>query len=104
MSFLEPIPLERQHQQERHFDGNRRGRHRVDMSGISKPIKPMVCMRVTFQENDGNHENNGNDADNSDIYKQGDPGREPRVPQTKGLEMAEYQRCPTYQLHFPQKH
>ena len=29
--------------------------------------KPMVCLRVAFHENDGNHEN---DEDNSDSYKQ----------------------------------
>ena len=28
--------------------------------------KPMVCMRVAFHENDGNHENNEDDEDNSD--------------------------------------
>ena len=70
-------------------------------SGISKP---MVCMRVTFHENDGNHENDENDEDNSDSYKQavqcwirgnhenhgndenhGNPGCKPRVPQTTGF-------------------
>ena len=29
MSFFEPIPLERQHQQKSHFDGNRRGRRHI---------------------------------------------------------------------------
>ena len=33
--------------------------------------KPMVCVRVAFHENDGNHENDENDEDNSDSYKQG---------------------------------
>ena len=33
--------------------------------------KPMVCMRVTFHENDGNQENDKNDDDNSDSYKPG---------------------------------
>ena len=33
--------------------------------------KPMVCVRVAFHENDGNHENDENDKDNSDHYKQG---------------------------------
>ena len=61
----------------------------------------MVCMRVAFHENDGNHENEENDEDNSDNYKQGvecwmrgnhanhgndenhgNPGCKPRVPQT----------------------
>ena len=32
--------------------------------------KPMVCVRVAFHENDGNHENDENDEDNSDSYKQ----------------------------------
>ena len=32
--------------------------------------KPMVCVRVAFHENDGNHENYENDEDNSDRYKQ----------------------------------
>ena len=31
----------------------------------------MVCMRVAFHENDGNHENDENDEDNSDGYKPG---------------------------------
>ena len=31
----------------------------------------MVCARVAFHENDGNHENDENDEDNSDSYKQG---------------------------------
>ena len=31
----------------------------------------MVCVRVAFHENDGNHENDENDEDNSDGYKQG---------------------------------
>ena len=31
----------------------------------------MVCVRVAFRENDGNHENEENDKDNSDSYKQG---------------------------------
>ena len=38
------------------------------ISGISKPYrlaKPMVCMRVALH---GNHENDGNDKDNSDSY------------------------------------
>ena len=46
------------------------------MSGISKP---MVCQTYGFHagrlsvlhENDGNHENEHNDEDNSDSYKQG---------------------------------
>ena len=33
--------------------------------------KPMVCVRVAFHKNDGNHEDDGNDNDNSDSYKQG---------------------------------
>ena len=33
--------------------------------------KPMVCLRVAFHENDGNHENNENDEHNSDSYNQG---------------------------------
>ena len=28
--------------------------------------KPMVCVRVAFHENDGNHENDENDEDNAD--------------------------------------
>ena len=42
-------------------------------SGISSLWfgKPMVCMRIAFHENDGNHENDKNDEDNSDSYKQG---------------------------------
>ena len=70
--------------------------------------KPMVCVRVTFHENDGNHENDENDEDNSDSYKQeaeswirgnhgnhendenhGNPGCKPQVPQTTGLEIPE---------------
>ena len=66
----------------------------------------MVCVRVAFHENNGNHENDENDEDNSDSYKQGverwirgnhgnhendenhgNPGRKPRVPQTTGLEI-----------------
>ena len=31
----------------------------------------MVCVRVAFHENDGNHENDENDEDNSDSHKQG---------------------------------
>ena len=31
----------------------------------------MVCMRVAFHENDGNHHDDENDKDNSDSYKQG---------------------------------
>ena len=31
----------------------------------------MVCMRVAFQENDGNHGNDENNKDNSDSYNQG---------------------------------
>ena len=31
----------------------------------------MVCVRVAFHENDGNHENDENDEDNSDGYNQG---------------------------------
>ena len=68
----------------------------------------MVCVRVGFHENDGNHENDENDEDNSDGYKQGlecwnsgnhgnhendenhgNPGCKPRVPQTTGLEIPE---------------
>ena len=68
--------------------------------------KPMVCARVAFHENDGNHEKDENDEDNSDSYKQGfecwihgnrgnhgndenhgNPGCKPRVPQTTGLEI-----------------
>ena len=71
--------------------------------------KPMVWVRVAFHENDGNHENDENDGDNSDSYKQGvecwicgnhgnheydenheNPGCKPRVPQTIGLEIPEY--------------
>ena len=33
--------------------------------------KPMVCVRVAFHANDGNHENDENDEDDSDSYKQG---------------------------------
>ena len=33
--------------------------------------KPMVCVRVAFHENDGNHENDENDEGNSDSYKLG---------------------------------
>ena len=29
----------------------------------------MVCMRVAFHENDGNHENNENEEDNSDGHE-----------------------------------
>ena len=63
----------------------------------------MVCMRVTFHENDGNHEIDKNNEDNSDSYKQGaecwssrnhgndenhgNPGCKPRVPQTTGFEL-----------------
>ena len=31
-----------------------------EKSGVSKP---MVCVRVAFHENDGNHENDENDED-----------------------------------------
>ena len=31
----------------------------------------MVCMWGAFHENDGHHENDENDEDNSDSYKQG---------------------------------
>ena len=31
----------------------------------------MVCVRVTFHEKNGNHENGENDEDSSDDYKQG---------------------------------
>ena len=37
-------------------------------SGISRP---MVCMRVAFHGNDGNHANDGKDEDNSYSSKQG---------------------------------
>ena len=67
----------------------------------------MVCVRVAFHENDGNHENEENDEDSSDSYKQGvecwvrgnhakhekknenhgNPGCKPRVPQTTDLEI-----------------
>ena len=67
----------------------------------------MVCARVAFHENDGNHEKDKtNDEHNSDSYKQGaecsiggshenhengenhgNPGCKARVPQTMGLEM-----------------
>ena len=68
--------------------------------------KPMVCVRVAFHENDGNHGNDEDDEDDSDSYKQGlerwnrgdqgihendenhrNPGCKPRVPQTTGLEI-----------------
>ena len=68
----------------------------------------MVCMQVAFHENDGYHENDENDEDNSDSCKQGvecwisrnhaddgsdenheNPARKPRVPQTTGLEKPE---------------
>ena len=71
--------------------------------------KPMVCVRVAFHENDGNHKNDENDEDNSDSYKQGvecwirgnhgnhendenhgNPGCKPRVPQTTGLEVPDF--------------
>ena len=64
-----------------------------------------LCVGVAFDENDGNHEN---DEGNSDSYKQGtecwirgnhgnhkndenhgNPGCNPRVPQTMGLEIPE---------------
>ena len=85
----------------------------------------MVCVRVTFHENDGNHENDENDNDNSDSYKQGvecwihgnhgnhdnyenhgNPGCKPRVPQTTGLEIPDIgsrtadKRCFGHNLHF----
>ena len=42
------------------------------ISGSKNPaLKPMVCMRVAFDENDGNHENDRNDEDKSERYKQG---------------------------------
>ena len=69
----------------------------------------MVCVRVAFHENDGNHENDENNEDNSDSYKQGfecwnsgdhgnhendenhgNPGCKPRVPQTTGLEIPDF--------------
>ena len=69
--------------------------------------RPMVCVRVAFHENDGNHENDDNDKDNSDSYKRGvecwisgnhgnhgndenhgNPRCKPRVPQTTGLEIS----------------
>ena len=69
----------------------------------------MVCVRVAFQENDGNHENHENDEDNSNSYKQEvecwihgnhgnlendenyeSPGCKPQVPHTTSLEMPEY--------------
>ena len=68
--------------------------------------KPMVWVRVAFHENDGNHEKDENDEDNSDSCKRGvecwirgnhgnhendenheNPGCKPRVPQTTGLEI-----------------
>ena len=87
----------------------------------------MVCVRVAFHENDGNHEN---DEDDSDSYKQGverwirgnhgihdndenhgNAGCKPRVPQTTGLEipdfwhardiLAIFPRCPAQKLVFP---
>ena len=62
----------------------------------------MLCMRVAFHENDGNHENDRiDDEDNSDSYNQGaecwtsgnhgndenhgNPGCKPRVPQKNGF-------------------
>ena len=55
----------------------------------------MVCMRIAFHENDGNHENDENDSDShkqgaecwiSENYgndeNHGNPGCKPRVPQT----------------------
>ena len=75
--------------------------------------KPMVCVRVVFHENDGNHGNDENDEDSSDSYKQGverwirgnhgnhendenhrNPGCKPRVPQTTGLETPNTQGLP----------
>ena len=69
----------------------------------------MVCVRVAFHENNGNHENDENDEDNSDSYKQGvecwirrnhgnhendenhgNPGCKPRVPQSTGLEIPDF--------------
>ena len=69
----------------------------------------MVCVRVAFHENDGNHENDENDEDNSDCYKQGvecwirgnhgnhendenhgNPGCKPQVHQTTGLEIPDF--------------
>ena len=65
----------------------------------------MVCMRVAFDGNNRNHENDKKDEDNSDSYKQGvecwvcgnhgnhvdenhgKPECKPRVPQTTGLEI-----------------
>ena len=69
----------------------------------------MVCVRVAFHENDGNHANDENDKDNSDSYKLGvecwihgnrgsnenyenhwNPGCKPRVPQATGLEIPDF--------------
>ena len=33
--------------------------------------KRMVCLQVTFHENDGNHKTDENDEDTSDSYQQG---------------------------------
>ena len=82
--------------------------------------KPMVCVRVAFHENDGNHENHENDEDHSDSYEQGvecwirgnhgndgndenheNPGCKPRVPQTTGLEIPEIQGAYKYCPHIP---
>ena len=68
----------------------------------------MVCVLVTFHENDRNHRNDENNEHNSDSYKQGveswirgnpgnhendenygNPGCKPRDPQTTGLEIPE---------------
>ena len=86
-----------------------RGRRRLHFARVFLNLwfaKPMVCVRVAFHENDGNHENDENDEDNSDNPQQGvecwirgnhgnhendenheNPGCKPRVPQTTGLEI-----------------
>ena len=81
--------------------------------------KGEVCP-VAFHENDGNHEHDENDKDNSDSYKQGikswssenhgshgndkdhgNLGCKPRVPQTTGLEIPEFYAPTPTRKRFP---
>ena len=40
VNFFEPIPLERQHQQKRHFDGNKRGRRHIYINAVESKFGP----------------------------------------------------------------
>ena len=48
-SCFEPIPLERQHQQKRHFDGNRRGRRGAHFFAFSWLIRSFFLLLPTAE-------------------------------------------------------